>query len=303
MPLFENILIGLDNTEFDRTVIKYTNFISELCGAKKATFFNANIDLRMERLLHKLVCFPDTYRNEVFISNMLKMVQRHFSPEEEMQIDLINLNNENTRSIIEYIDENNVDLLILGKKKNAESFSSFASTLARKALCSILLVPEKASPKISKIIVPVDFSKNSAEALNVALNFDKVIDKLEINVNEDVKVNVNHVYAPPPGELVDAMTNEQLKNELFELVDKELDDEYRNFMKLINGFETEIERYFTPNINFTGAEITLGLAKKICCDLIVCGATGKGNFDRILMGSFAEKLIQYNDSIPMLVVK
>jgi len=51
MPAFKNILIGLENTKFDRTIIKYTDFISEICGVKKATFFNANIDLRMERFL------------------------------------------------------------------------------------------------------------------------------------------------------------------------------------------------------------------------------------------------------------
>jgi len=179
-----------------------------------------------------------------------------------MQIKFINLNKDNTRNVIEYIENNDIDLLILGKKKNTQSFSSFATTLARKASCSVLLVPKNASSKISKIIVPIDFSENAAEALKTALYFDKVIDQLEINVNEDVKVNVNHVYAPPPSELVDAMTDEQIKNELFELVNKELDDAYKNFLKLVEGCESEIERYFTPNINFAGAEITYSLAKK-----------------------------------------
>jgi len=147
MPAFKNILIGLENTEFDRTIIKYADFLSEICGAKRATFFNANIDLRMERILHKIACFPDTYRNEIFTNNMLKVVQKHFSHEDEMQMNFVTLDKDNTRNIIEFIENNNIDLLILGKKKNTKSFSSFASTLARKASCSVLLVPKHASPK------------------------------------------------------------------------------------------------------------------------------------------------------------
>jgi len=234
---------------------------------------------------------------------MLDMVRKHFSEDEAMQVNVISLECEHSQSIFDCIKEKNIDLLILGKKSNRHSFSTYSASLARKVHCDVLLIPENAQPKISKIIVPVDFSENAAKALEAALYFDSVIDQLKINVNEDVKVKVNHVYAPPPSEIVDAMTNEQLKAQLYDTLNAELDNAYEAFMTLIEDSDPDIERYFTPNINFAGAEITYRLAKDLHCDLIVCGATGKGNFDRFLMGSFTEKLMQYNDTIPMLIVK
>jgi len=303
MPTYKNILIGLENTTFDRTLIQYTDFISRVYDVENVTFFHANIDSRMKRLLHQLACTPATNREEIIINNMLEMVQKHFSSVDKMRLNVIAIERDSIQDIIEIVDNHNIDLLVLGKKKNERSFSSFSATLARKVPCPVLLVPENAKAQINKIMVPVDFSDNAAKALEAAIYLDKYLDTLQINVNEDVKVQVNHVYAPPPSELVDAMTNEQLKAQLFEVLDAELDDAYQQFMTLINDSEPDIERYFTPNINFAGAEITYTLAKDLNCNLIVCGATGKSNFDRFLMGSFTEKLMLYNDSIPLLIVK
>lgn len=303
MAAYKNILVGLENTAFDRTLIQFTNYISRIYNAEKVTFFHANVDSRMNRLLHQLACSPTTNRQEVMINGMLEIVQKHFSAVDKMNLNVIAIERDSIQDIIELVDKQNIDLLVLGKKKNERSFSSFSTTLARKVPCSVLLVPENTKAQINKIMVPIDFSDKAAKALKAAIYLDKHIDALQINVNEDVKVQVNHVYAPPPSELVDAMTNEQLKAQLFEVIDDELHKAYQQFMTLINDSAPEIERYFTPNINFAGAEITYTLAKDLNCNLIVCGATGKTNFDRFLMGSFTEKLMLYNDSIPMLIVK
>ena len=47
----------------------------------------------------------------------------------------------------------------------------------------------------------------------------------------------------------------------------------------------------------------LHTARNYAADLMIVGAHGKTWFDRLMVGSFTEKLLQINKEIPMLIIK
>ena len=66
--------------------------------------------------------------------------------------------------LIHWTDVKDVDLLVVGQKQTSEGSGITAKRVARKSKCNVLFIPEKASSDISNILVPIDFSDNSAKA-------------------------------------------------------------------------------------------------------------------------------------------
>ena len=70
--------------------------------------------------------------------------------------------------ILEFAAEQAADLLLVGHRRNRTGRRSMARRLAMKAPCSILLVPESATPRLQRIQAAFDFSDPAAYALGVA---------------------------------------------------------------------------------------------------------------------------------------
>ena len=62
-----------------------------------------------------------------------------------------------TKNLMKLIDDKDIDLIMLGRKNEKLGGGLLIRQMARRAACSLLIVPEKVQNKVERILVPVDF--------------------------------------------------------------------------------------------------------------------------------------------------
>ncbi len=103
------------------------------------------------------------------LQGMEGMVEKYWKgPSETKKIHKIIEGNPLTE-IIRLTRKENIDLILVGRKKEKEVRGKLPLHLTRKAPCSVFIIPEGSSSRITNILVPVDFSDASRAALEVAI--------------------------------------------------------------------------------------------------------------------------------------
>jgi nucleotide-binding universal stress UspA family protein len=194
-------------------------------------------------------------------------------------------------TLVTWVNREKGDLLILGKKKISRGSGILAKMVARKVESSVLFVTEGASPDFKNILVLIDFSNHSLQALQTAL---------AIKANrKEVKITALHVIDFPPTAqyltrhygLLAPDWKERVKNAFNTFLERN---------KLQAGeiiFETVQNSYFNV------AQHIMEYAKNRKADAIIMGAKGHSAFDDLFLGSVTEKLVAREIDMPILVVR
>jgi nucleotide-binding universal stress UspA family protein len=145
---------------------------------------------------------------------------------------------------------------------------------------------------IRKILVPVDYSAHSAEAIRAAA---------ELALRCDASVTLVHVfdvltgvaYSLPEGALL--------------LTPQQIDDLTSEYEKLLDGAKRDAElagarRVETKELQGAPAFAILELAESGGFDLIVMGTHGRRGIGRVMLGSVAERVLR-ESPCPVLTVR
>ena len=90
------------------------------------------------------------------------------------------------------IEDDDIDLVMVGRKKEKKGGGIVIHRLARRAGCSLLIVPQGVKESIRTILVPIDFSDYSSSALDEAIS-------VAVNSSSEVKIIAQNVYQVPSG--------------------------------------------------------------------------------------------------------
>lgn len=292
MKNIQKVMVALDLSEMDPVLIKYSLFLGSLFPEIDEIIFVHNIKHR----------FPDAVLNDV-----LKLDRPMASYVEEDIIDQVNnllLNTDpgfttraivrehisTTDSLIQIANENQVDLMLLGKKNVYAGSGIVPGKLLRMAECNLLFVPETAYNQISNILVPIDFSAHSTTALEFAFAMKAVT---------DAPVKGLHVYSLPQ-RYFPYIPVDEVKTS----VEDHAKQAYQKFYKLYSELERQrFECTFTSNKGKSIAAVIATQALSQKADFLIVGARGKSPFAALMVGSVAVGLSNSNLHIPMMVVK
>ena len=151
-----------------------------------------------------------------------------------------------------------------------------------------MVLPHQSKTAISKILVPIDFSKNSADAMDVGIAFAAAAGITEIICL--------HVYSLPLGFYKTGKSEE----EFAEIMRRNAEGDYTDFIKQINLKGLSVVPRFV---------LAKKTVKAICdtvnregINLIAIGSRGRSNAAAVLLGSITEKLIM-RTNIPIIAVK
>jgi len=153
-----------------------------------------------------------------------------------------------------------------------------------------LILPKGSNIPIKKILVPVDFSEDSELTLKRVGDMARRI---------KAELLVEHVYMVPTGYTKTGKTFE----EFGQIMLKHAKGHMHKFLKdcEMSHFEDRVI-YRLDNGHDPSDEI-MEAAEDRDVDLIVLGARGRSDPAAFLLGSLAEKLVQRDYSIPVLVEK
>lgn len=293
MSKVNSIMVGLDFSSADASVLAYTELLSKAYNPKTTYLVNILTDFDIpDEVISK---YPELSKGvEASTIEKLKRELIEFAPRlPQTQVAFDVERGQPLHEFLEYVDEHKIDLVVAGRKRDLDISELMPGKLSRKVRSNILLVPNGATPAINNVLVTVDFSDNSALAFSNALELAK---------KTDASITGLHVYKVPLGYYKTGKSFE----EFAEIMKGHAEEKYKQFISKFDTSGVSVKMNFVcqdeDNEN-SFADMVYNTADENKADLIVIGARGRTETAAVFLGSSTEELIIRNTSIPLLIVK
>lgn len=288
MITFNKILVCVDLSSADQSIIKSTCRLAQKIGTQEVTFLNVIKDFNLPDSLIKE--FPDLIDKAVAErrEKLEQEVKKGFDCEGITTKILIKQGNA-TKEILTTSLDQAADLIVLGRK--VDSNSVLSTRISRRAACNLLLMPETGALDFDRILVPVDFSNYSELALQTAL---------KLTGNSNAEITLQNVYSVPSSYRYAGKTFEEFASIMEGNSSKDL-------VALTKKVGVTSGQKLTPihtlNNGQNVSKLIFAEADKSKASLIVMGAKGRTAASALFIGSKAERMIQVDFTIPLLVVR
>ena len=294
MKDIKKIMVGLDFTDTDTTLIKYTAFLCESIKPDRIYFIHVEKDLEIPREAQQLL--PDMGSS---VDEKYKKAIEDKLSEEFKYIDWIDhvvgiVEGQPFSKLLHWAKIKDVDLLVVGRKNPEYGSGIVAHKLARKAPCNVLLVPENPPKSLTKILMPVDMSEHSKLAAQMALRLSYP--------SPDCSIQPFCVFVRPDADMLQSLNDEEREDFIKSAV-LHVNESYDEWVMSFDAADADQLK----NFNIVEGN---HIARTICRftsekegSLIVMGSKGANAVEALLLGSNTEKVIMQNLTIPLLVVK
>jgi nucleotide-binding universal stress UspA family protein len=291
MYQIKKLIVCLDQSDLDATLVKFATFIAKANQSKKVYFANVIRNLSIPKEV--LEEFPNLIENmvEERKNQMKEIVDKHFNYS-ECEYSFIVKEGQLSKKILKLAEEKSADMIIVGRKVELPGTGVISQRLARRASCSLLIIPENSVPKIDTLLVPSDFSDYSKDAMEEAL---MIVEKYGGNA----EIVCQNVFTVPSGYHFTGKSYE----EFTAIMKVHAEINYKKFIRKIDTKKIKITPIYTQDDDDDPVEDILSMANEINADGIVIGAKGRTAATALFIGSMAERLIQLNDKFPLLVTR
>ncbi len=292
MTQFKRLLVALDLTDMDKVLIKYVAGLTEKFDIDRIYFLHVVKNLELSEDLTKK--YPELLApvDETCEKQIRFELDKYFPKDTKATIDLDIEEGNITELILKWIKVKSVDLVVLGSKPSDEASGVKAHKIAKLANSSVAFIPEKPAEKLEKIIVPIDFSETSQLAIKTAIQLTEKNDQSEI-------IGLN-VFDVPTG----YHTSGKSYEEFAEIMKENAEKEFEKFVKQYKIDPNRIKGSFMLNKDKKDiVEEIHQFAEQENADAIVMGSQGKSIAAILLLGSTAEKLMKYDFSMPLFIIK
>ncbi|AHM61690.1 uspa domain-containing protein [Flammeovirgaceae bacterium 311] len=290
--IVNKILVSLDLSQMDEVLIRFSCYTARMMNSDKVYFMHISTNLDMPKELREKWGNILAPVDENIMHGVKQQVNSLFEPLTGCET-IVEVHEGNpTDKLIKLAQQKDVDLLLLGHKNGMKGSGAIPMKVVKAANRSVLLVPEVLPRKMDKILVPVDFSEHSLQALRQAL-------KVQENSQIPLEVKCQHVYDLPTGWHTTGKSMEEFAGIMLQ----HAQNNYQKFIKKLPEHYHSIPCVFTLDDNHDPVKEIFDQAVQEQADLIVIGSRGKTAAAAALMGSVAERLAECNKSIPLLIVK
>lgn len=288
MNTFKRILVGLDRSEMDKTLIQFVNYLAEIFDIEKVYFMHVARSLELPRNLVEK--YPDLLApvDEAIKQELKAEIDRHMSDSRKFEYVIEVKEGNATDKILKWSDIKEIDLIVMGQKHNLKGDGVLPGKLVNLGHCSVMFVPENMKATIKKILVPVDFSKSSKHTFEIARICSS---------KSNAELLVQHIYHVPSG----YHTSGKSYEEFAELMRIHAEEDMTEFLGSDNSGSVNLE--LTLDDDHDAAAQIEKVAKEQNVDIVVAGSKGRTGLASILIGSVAEKICKGNSAYATLIVK
>ena len=288
MKSLNHWMVGLDFTSGDNSLLDYVAYLAKQLRPARIRFVHllqpVDVLEEMKRYLpEEALLTTDAAREK-----LRKQVQPHFS---DLEITYEVYEDTSSFQLWQKAQELEVDLFFAGSKPKEEGRGILAHKFVRKSGCSVCFVPKDVSPRLQKVLVPLDFSDYAVVALRQAVKIARQ--------QAGCQVVCLHVFELPHAYYYDHFPRQQLT----ELVEQRARREYETFLQKVDSPGVEIEVILRLREHSYVAEHIREEAETQQADLILMSAGGQSAISRLLLGSESERIVQMEKDIPVLILK
>lgn len=289
METLNKWLVGLDFTDHDHSILKYTRMLSKILHPEhiEFVFVAQRLPDSVQEHLQEELSYPEY---DELLENLNSKVQQYFG-----QGDSISCEVHEGPVQFELWHETytkDIDLIITGSKPKHKGRGVFPKKLIRKSFCSVLFIPLEIPDQIKKIWVPTDFSEPSGKALELALHIAEANDPQGL-------VWAHHIYQLPHAYYYQKFPG----NKILEAIRKDAEAGMVTFCETHNPNHIPIETRFTELYGSYVANNIKQTAEESKVDLIVMASGGRSRFSKFFLGSETEQLLQLEVQVPHMILK
>lgn len=290
MYRYKKIMVHLTLDKHDTKLIRHAGFISKMAKSNEVCFLHVADTFNIPEEIKKIYPELASPIDEAVENRMKETVSQYFKGNPETQITFKVFEGSLLGELVSCSKQDDIDLLISGQSEDKSSkMYTLSEKLARKAFCSVLIVPRNRKTFFEKIVVAIDFSDNSLNALDVGSAFAKAAGLEHIYILNNYRVPKRYFKTGKSYEDFADIMLENAKSKLKALLPN------------ANLKSVGIKPHFRQRENVV--EGINHFCDEIDADLIVVGARGRsGDIAAILLGSVTEGLIR-NLKRPLLAAK
>jgi nucleotide-binding universal stress UspA family protein len=286
MKRFQRLLVALALKEReDDCALRFADLIGRLAGSEKVYALHVvrSLDIPDAVLKHH----PELAQpvDETARDRIEGMIRRCL-PDSKLPFELDVSAGTPLREIVRRAMQKNVDLLIIGRRPGEGIV--LPDKILRKSPCSVLAAPVGSQLPIKRILVPVDMSSHSKEAVEYGIAFAVALGLPSIRCF--------HSYSVPIGYHKLGKTYE----EFAEIMKRSAEEEFVEMMRTVDPRGVRVEPTFRLHEK-PSAAICEGIESSKA-DLVIMGARGRTVGSGLLLGSVTEKVFR-TVRVPMLAVR
>ena len=291
MEDIKRVLVALDLTEMDETLVRYITRISNEIDLDKIYFFNVMKSLELpEKIAEK---YPDLVApmDEATKNEIQYTINEEAGNQLKAEYEIKVTDGNRAEKILKWAKIKEVDLIVMGRKSGLEGQGIVSGKVVKLAPCSVIFVPEVLPDTIHNLVVPIDYSSTSKLAFEFALTMAKKI--------EGLKLLCLNVYNVPSGYHMSGKSYD----EFAEIMKQNAEESFNEF---ISDFDTKgvtVDAKFELDKHHDIAKKIYQFVLKNRASGIAVGSQGRTQAAAILLGSIAEKIITMNSQLPTYVVK
>ena len=297
MNSLKKILVGLDATEMDATLIQFAAFLAQAESAETIYFVNVIQKAQLPSKLQKE--FPNLMEKAIVDRRreLEKKVIEHFDLTVDVKVKItVEQGPIPSKQILKLADKHSIDAIVVGRKKDLRGNSVVTQRLARRACCSLLIVPEKEYTSVRRIMVASDFSKDSLTAMQAAIDAAA----RETAAGNPVEVICHHSYQVPVGYHYTGKSFEDSAK----VMENNARKQYRRFISKVDKKDVKVEPSFTLVEKDNVVASIYRSAIEHQADFVVIGGKGKTAPSALFpIGTHTERLIGMDSDIPLLIVR
>lgn len=280
------LMVALDLTRMDPILLQYVSYLSKIWKLKHI-YFAHNIKRSKLYNLYEDFLKEDITVEDIVERELERTIKENYKGKSPHTV--LMTSDDYTESILDHLSkEYRIDVVVMGNKDELQGTGALPQKLVRMLGTHLLLVPEDAKHRFQRILVPVDFSSNSARAFPAAIS---------LLGPDNGEIQALHVYNIP--------------SFYFPYIDTRKAKDKTN-SHLHARFQQFKKKYRLPdNIDFkhidrenqSVVEVIELQAEKGDFDIILLSARGGNKITSLFIGSITNDLLLKNLTMPMLVVK
>jgi nucleotide-binding universal stress UspA family protein len=188
-----------------------------------------------------------------------------------------------TDEVLRFAASIKAELIVAGASRSAGARRSFARRLAMNAPCSVWAVPHDFPARISRVLVPIDFSVRAADALSVGTSIAASVGLEEC---EALHVSFNEASVT--------------YDEYADLIRENEEGAFAIFAARVDLHGVHVKPRFVEASH--AAHAIARVAAETRADLIVMGTRGRSRSASVLLGSETDQMLR-DTTVPLLAVK
>lgn len=282
----KNILIALDLSDIDETLIRYAYFLQKKFQLETVHFVHNIKVYDINEALHDMLVGKDI--QAIIRKSLTQKIEKCFDREHSYKLEVLEHDsteyNLNTWAI-----KNDIDTIIMGFKTEQLGTGAMLQKLIRIFKGNVLLVPKTASFKWERLLLPTDLSAN----------FQKVAAKTNqiIEYSKDLEVRILKAFTIP-SLFFPLIDDKKAIIQSQKHIDKQFDD-IKNRYSLNPKWVFESQYQDEKSI----VDIIKKEQEKWGADLIIMAAKGSSKVSSIFIGSTINELINSGPFQSIYIIK